>query len=271
MAMLDRLLDRLGNRIAHHIAPPPPLPRDLEMLHPYEQVLRAGDVLLVDGGQNKVAAAIKYLTQSTWSHSTLYVGLVDGVPSLAEAEVGLGVVLSPLAKYAGHHLRICRPVGLSESRIAEVVGFVRARVGAQYDMRNLLDLARWLLPYPPVPQKWRRRLIALGSGEPTRAICSGLIAEAFNNIGYPILPEGDKLGDPDSAATREVAHIRTYSLYTPRDFDASPYFAIIKPTLELGFDYRRMSGAERARVEQAGPHVEAATAVAATQPDPSLA
>jgi len=26
----------------------------------------------------------------------------------------------------------------------------------------------------------------------------------------------------------------------PRDFDVSPYFQIIKPTLEQGFDYRQM-------------------------------
>ena len=26
----------------------------------------------------------------------------------------------------------------------------------------------------------------------------------------------------------------------PRDFDVSPYFEIIKPTLALGFDYRTM-------------------------------
>ncbi|RVA19265.1 lipo-like protein, partial [Mesorhizobium sp. M7D.F.Ca.US.004.03.1.1] len=29
-------------------------------------------------------------------------------------------------------------------------------------------------------------------------------------------------------------------LYTPRDFDLSPYFRIVKPTLEYGFDYRQM-------------------------------
>ncbi len=238
MATLDRLLDTLGNRLARHIAAPAPLPRELELLRPYEQVLRPGDVLLVDGGHNKVSAAIKYLTQSTWSHAALYVGQEGGVPSVVEAEIGLGVVVSPLQKYAGYHLRICRPVGLGAERLAEVVGFVRSRVGAKYDLRNVLDLARWLLPYPPVPRSMRRRMIALGSGEPTRAICSSLIAEAFNLVGYPILPEADKLGDPEGEAAEEVAHIRHHSLYAPRDFDASPYFAVVKPTLELGFSFR---------------------------------
>jgi hypothetical protein len=38
----------------------------------------------------------------------------------------------------------------------------------------------------------------------------------------------------------ELDHIRTYGLYTPRDFDVSPYFAIIKPTLAAGFDYHTL-------------------------------
>jgi hypothetical protein len=38
----------------------------------------------------------------------------------------------------------------------------------------------------------------------------------------------------------EIDHIRTYGLYTPRDFDVSPYFAIVKPTLVAGFDYRTL-------------------------------
>jgi hypothetical protein len=33
-------------------------------------------------------------------------------------------------------------------------------------------------------------------------------------------------------------HIRHHSLYTPCDFDLSPYFQIVKPTLEYGFDYK---------------------------------
>lgn len=35
-------------------------------------------------------------------------------------------------------------------------------------------------------------------------------------------------------------HIRDSSLYAPRDFDVSPYFAVIKPTIEVGFDYKKL-------------------------------
>jgi hypothetical protein len=33
-----------------------------------------------------------------------------------------------------------------------------------------------------------------------------------------------------------VLHIRHHSLFVPRDFDVSPYFQIVKPTIERGFD-----------------------------------
>src|SRR5207248_5158467 len=42
---------------------------------------------------------------------------------------------------------------------------------------------------PISPQRWRRRMIALGSSDPTRIICSALIAQAFETVRYPILPK----------------------------------------------------------------------------------
>ncbi len=82
-------------------------------------------------------------------------------------------------------------------------------------------------------------MIALGSGDPTKLICSALIARAFATIGYPILPTIERV--ESAKARREIYHIRDSSLYCPRDFDISPYFAVIKPTIEMGFDYRTIS------------------------------
>ena len=107
------------------------------------------------------------------------------------------------------------------------------RVGLGYDTKNILDLMRYLIPMP-VPQRWRRRMIALGSGDPTRVICSALIAEAFMSVRYPILPKITQI--ESRAARREMLHIRQSSLYTPRDFDISPYFEIANPTSVMGFD-----------------------------------
>ena len=160
---------------------------------------------------------------------------------LVEAELGKGVIASPLSKYATFNTRICRPVGLTAEDRSKVVKYVMERIGYDYDLKNIIDLMRYFLPQPPVPASWRRRMIALGSGEPTRAICSSLIAQAFESVGYPILPD---VGRVDDESRREILHIRHHSLYAPRDFDVSPFFAIVKPTIETGFDYKQMRWAK---------------------------
>ena len=108
-------------------------------------------------------------------------------------------------------------------------------------MKNIIDLLRYLFPLP-VPQRWRRRMMALGSGHPTRIICSALIAQAFENVRYPILPKVTPL--ESEAARQEILEIRHSSLYAPRDFDISPYFEVVKPTLVNGFDYKAMAWAD---------------------------
>ena len=100
---------------------------------------------------------------------------------------------------------------------------------------------RYLMPLP-VPQRWRRRMIALGSGDPTRIICSALIAQAFESVRYPILPKVTRM--ESRVARREILEIRHHSLYAPRDFDISPYFAVVKPTIEHGFDYKKLHWAD---------------------------
>lgn len=212
--------------------------------------IQPGDVLLIEG-QTRISVAIKYLTQSTWSHAALYVGdaLEHAVPgrlqhAFVEADLRHGVRAVGVDTYKGLHCRICRPVGMNAEEIAAVVGFVAARLGHRYDLKNVFDLARYLLPTPPVPSRWRRRMIALGSGDPTRAICSTLIAQAFESLRYPILPIIERVPGRDPLRPQvvaEILHVRNHTLYVPRDFDVSPYFAIVKPTLALDFDFRRLA------------------------------
>jgi hypothetical protein len=81
-------------------------------------------------------------------------------------------------------------------------------------------------------------MLALGSGDPTRAICSTLIAQAYESVHYPILPlyVPPQAGEHAKDAHEELLRIHHYSLFRPRDFDISPYFAIVKPTLVHDFD-----------------------------------
>jgi len=219
-------------------------------------IVQPGDVLLVEGN-NHISGVIKYLTQSTWSHAALYVGPIgertaaDGEPLvLVEAVLGQGVVGAPLSKYQRYHTRICRPIGLTEDDCARVCTYAAERIGFDYDVKNIFDLLRYLFPLP-VPQRWRRRMMALGSGHPTRIICSALIAQAFEHVRYPILPKITRL--KSQTARRDILEIRHSSLYAPRDFDISPYFALVKPTIEKGFDYRRMAWAHLPQTHDIAP------------------
>lgn len=254
---MNTFLDHLGRFVASYLEKhtsgyEPYTPSDPKTL---SRTLRPGDILLIEGNQ-KISAAIKYLTQSTWSHAAFFVGDAlplppgqEGLPSvqrprLIEVNLGEGCVAVPLSKYATYNTRICRPVGLTPEDREEAVSFMISKLGLKYDLKNIFDMLRYFLPTPPVPVRWRRRMLAFGSGDPTRAICSTLIAQAFERIHYPILPEiTRKPGQAAATSTysrAEILHIRHYSLFTPRDFDLSPYFAVVKPTLEYGFDYKRL-------------------------------
>ncbi|MCG7755959.1 MAG: lipo-like protein, partial [Nitrosomonas sp.] len=74
--------------------------------------------------------------------------------------------------------------------------------------------------------------------------------QAFESVRYPILPEIQRTWSDDPRHTdcyADIYHIRHYSLYTPRDFDISPYFDIIKPVIENGFDYRSLAWSDKDR------------------------
>lgn len=249
--MFNRLLDRIGHGMAkalsHQVSGYEPYtPSDYDTLW---ATLQPGDILLIEGNQ-LVSSTIKYLTNSTWSHAAIYVGHVlprpaDGSerPRLVESILGEGCIAVPLSRYSTFNTRICRPVALTTEDRDKVVEFMISKIGTQYDLRNIFDLLRYFFPVP-VPSRFRRRLIAFGSGEPSKAICSSLIAQAFQAVKYPILPEVTRAPGRAHAESRysrrEILHIRHHSLFAPRDFDLSPYFQIVKPTIEVGFDYKKL-------------------------------
>jgi permuted papain-like amidase YaeF/Yiix C92 family enzyme len=243
------------------------LPNNLENLR---RVVRKGDVILVDGEQ-RVSEVIKYLTQSSWSHVALYVGdeLLRRHPERREELVAtygrdaehlivealmMGVVASPLGKYEQFNLRVCRPRGLRREDLRRILDEVLAQIGLKYDVKHVVDLARYFFPVSLIPRRLRRRALTFGSGLPTEVICSSMIARAFQNVGFPILPAMTPASEPPRRRRWRdwlrrthtpypaVFHRQLPALITPRDFDLSPYFDIVKfNTLEaLDFDYRRI-------------------------------
>ncbi len=251
------------------------LPNDIGNL---KRFIRKGDVMLVEGNE-RISEVIKYLTQSSWSHAALYVGdeplrhdpelkkklieqFGDDASSLVvEALVESGVVYSPISKYRHFNLRVCRPYNLASGDLKRVVDEAMLAVGANYDVRNVIDLARYFLPVTLVPRRFRRKALQFGSGEPTRVICSSMIAECFEYVKFPIVPSFEEL-PLDSSQTRQSGLRRLISrpdarrygvlrrvsptLITPRDFDLSPYFEIVKFNVieDLKFDYRKIKWAE---------------------------
>ncbi|MGP1630489.1 MAG: lipo-like protein [Giesbergeria sp.] len=250
--MFHRLLHSLGQALARYLSQPHAsiqtgMPTARTAL---AQCLRPGDVLLIEGN-SRVSSVIKYFTQSTWSHAAFYIGpQLGGCNALGEpylfieADMLDGVCKRSLSHYQTYPTRICRPVGLNAADLQRVLERVSSMLGAQYDLRNVFDLARYFLPALPVYGQWRRRLLAMGSGDPTRAICSSLIAEAFQSVGYPVLPaitaECHQDAERLHAVMETIYHIRNRRLFVPRDFDVSPYFEIVKPTLAEDFDFHRM-------------------------------
>ena len=236
------------------------IPNDISAL---KRHIRKGDVILVEGNE-RISECIKYLTQSSWSHSALYVGdePIRRNPELkaplvaqfgeeanflvVEAIVEAGVVLSPLTKYRDFNLRVCRPFNLSAVDLADVMDEAIRSVGDTYDLRNVIDLARYFLPVSLVPARFRRQALQFGSGEPTRVICSSVIASSFHRVKFPIVanyeqlppqapPEPPKrklwpIGSKSTTGWLQYGALRMVSptLVTPRDFDLSPYFEIVK-------------------------------------------
>ena len=214
------------------------------------------DVLLVEG-RTRVSQVIKSITNSPWTHSMLYIGRLDQIRDaslrdkiseyyqgesheqlIIESMLGEGTIISPVTKYKNEHLRICRPKGISRSDRQKVIAFCLSQLGYEYDVRHLLDLARFLFPYGIFPRRWRSTLFQQYAGRSTKNLCSYMMGDAFGSVNFPILPIAER-GEDGSLKLYK----RNPKLFTPKDFDYSPYFDIIKYPF-FGLDdvaaYRRL-------------------------------
>jgi hypothetical protein len=244
-----------------------------------------GDVVLVEGNE-RISEIIKYLTQSSWSHAALYVGdeplrrdidrgrkLVElyGAEAqhmLLEALPEDGVVLAPLIKYQSFNIRVCRPYNLARRDLERLLERALSEVGHQYDLKNILDLARYFFPFTVLPRRWQREAFNFGSGEPTRVMCSSMIAALFSAIKFPVIPRVEAVNAPRDGRRSLGNSLRRFlgrapahdswlfrptppALVSPRDFDLSPYFEVVKFNIieEMKFDYRRIAWADSPEVE----------------------
>jgi len=268
----------LTDRLARYMSEPMDhydlrAPNDLDQL---EATIRKGDVLLIEGDQ-RVSAVIKYLTRSSWSHAVLYIGdellrrdddlkrhareaFGDDAEHLIVEALFDGVVASPLSKYIDYNVRLCRPHRLRSGHLKIVLDEAVKAIGWRYDLRNILDLAVHLIYVSLLPGRHREQALRFGSGASSQVICTSLLGQLFHKVGFPVLPSvsypaGSGAADtrvrrrPWSWLARRRRSVRR-GLYrhrhptqlTPRDFDLSPYFEIVKFGLvqERSFDYSRI-------------------------------
>ncbi len=199
------------------------------------------DVVLVEG-RTRASQLIKTVTQSIWTHSAIYIGrlrdihnddlrerILEFYPAhpnerlLIEPLLGKGTIVTPLKKYMHDHLRICRPRGLSVPDRHYITRHVVGHLGLDYNIRQLLDLARFSMPYTILPRRWRSSLFEHQPGIPNKTVCSSMIASAFTEVQYPIHPIVHHKKDG-----RLRLYKRNTRMYMPKDFDTSPYFDVIK-------------------------------------------
>src|SRR5258706_5850577 len=160
---MNPVLRWMGGRLATYLAQPirgaQTAAASLEQL---AAALKPGDVLLIEGN-TRVSVAIKYLTQSTWSHAMFYIGDALGAPApgesprvLVEADILYGIRAVPLSDVSGMNTRICRPVGLSKEDLQAVIRFTVSHIGGGLQPEKRVCPPRLPNSHPTRPR--RRRL-----------------------------------------------------------------------------------------------------------------
>lgn len=257
--MLTKIKDWIWQTIVDWLNEIPKANQDMQITNDFSQLLREirpADVLLFEG-RTRVGEVIKIITLSPWTHAAIYIGSLNDIdepetralikkhydgkvdtPLVIESLLGYGTIITPLTEYFEENLRVCRPTGLSTIDRDKTVCFAAEHLGMNYDVRQLLDLARFMFPYGVLPRRWRSTLFQHNAGKPTNIICSSMIARCFQSVNFPITPI-IKSDNND----RVKFHKRHFRLFVPCDFDYSPSFEVLKfptwPLLNKG-EYRNL-------------------------------
>lgn len=195
-----------------------------------------GDVWLIEG-HSRISRVISVITRSPWTHAALYLGKPSEFldesdcqilrehysgslndPLVIESIIDRGVIVTPAHFYQTSHIRVCRPRGLIPEDAKKILHFAIGQLGDEYATAEIFDLMRFLYPWHILPRRWHSSLFRFGSGGAMKLTCSCLLADAFGSINFPILPaiNQNEIGE-------EEFILRNPKLFTPRDFDYSPF------------------------------------------------
>ena len=242
--MITDLKNKLWQLIVDWLNDIPKGNQNMQAINNFDHMLRdlrPSDVILFEG-RTRVGEVIKIITLSPWTHAALYIGRMNEIidantlaivkkhyqgdptePLVIESLLGFGTVINPLSDYIDDNLRVCRADGLSFTDQNKVIRFASEHLGMNYDVRQLLDLARFMFPYALLPRRWRSSLFQHNAGRPTNIVCSSMIARCYQSVNFPVLPIV-KSDNND----RLKFHKRNFRLFVPSDFDYSPYFDVLK-------------------------------------------
>jgi len=224
LAMLPRVRNRLLAAFALYLAQPIKQSITDPSVDPkaLAAVLNKGDVLLTHGN-SRVAALIKCVTRTSWSHVSMYVGPLDNGPDplcVVEADIAAGVRSIRLSELNALQVRVLRPVGLTDTDRARLAHWVVGQIGSEYDLAHAWRLLRNLLRLL-LPVRFRSAPGTIARSA-KRFICCSLLAHAFALVGHSVLP--DKAG-LSRTVTADATHL------IPSDFERASLFEIVESSV----------------------------------------
>jgi hypothetical protein len=179
-------------------------------------ILDRGDVLLSDSN-TRVAALVRLVTRSTWSHVAMYVGPLEEGPDprcIVEADIAAGVRSIRLSELNVLQVRVLRPIRLNEGDRYRLADWVVCRIGSEYDLAHAWALGRNLLPLPTRLRSSPGNM----ANSATRFICCSLLAHAFARVGHPIRPVRVQVSPAAVVDDRNL---------TPGDFERAAPFEVV--------------------------------------------
>jgi hypothetical protein len=151
--------------------------------------MQPGDIILLYTGGGLGGWLLNWLLGSPFCHCMIcWVETKRGLPLIIESVGGKGVVIMPLLVYQGKGARVMRWAGPDAQDVGERAAKAAEGIADRRDsFYDYLAIARFVIP--------RLVLERLGIGMPAKwhknplYMCSELVAQAYSDAGYPVLPE----------------------------------------------------------------------------------
>ena len=153
----------------------------------------------------------------------MYVGPLDNGPNpicVVEADIAAGVRSIRLTELDALHVRVLRPLGLTDTDRARLADWVVDQIGSEYDFAHAWGLLQTYLRLL-LPDRFRSAPGAITCSA-RRFICCSLLAHAFALVDHPVLP--DKAG-LSPAVNADAAHL------IPGDFERASLFEVVESSV----------------------------------------